>query len=551
MSPTRWAALSERQFRPILIAVLGGLLVLAWINRFITDDGFIVFRFADNLIRGHGLVFNPGERVEGYTCFLYAVLIAAGMRIGLDPIVASYLVGFLAAIGTLLATCSLAGTLFRSRLLALAAVILVGTHYTFSAYVTGGLETQLQACFVTAFLAVTARVWNAESIRPPVLAAASVLAACALLTRLDSAVLLVPAGLLLLLRVLGRPASTGQRALGAAALLVPAIAIVGAWLLWKLSFYGSVVPNTFVAKVQGVRHLGRGLRYVYFFFTEYWLGPAAILLVWQLRPVLAVQRSLHLLLLFTVGLWVAYLINVGGDFMEFRMFVPVVPAIMLLMVRLAAVLEERQPRLGLAFASILVVGSLQHAVMYPRVIHSDKIADIKALDPTRHESMRKWVEAARTIHGSFPADSLPMIATFASGAVPYYSKAPTIDLVGLTDAWVARNGDRISPAAGHERLATFDYLLERRVNLLIGNPWIVSGPVPEVIDIDPGGMPRYAAGQPLGQRVPDGMRALEIPIDDESTLIAQYLVPSPAIERLIAAGKWRVHPVRIRTGPTI
>lgn len=36
----------------------------------VQEDAFISFRYARNLVDGHGLVFNPGERVEGYTNFL-------------------------------------------------------------------------------------------------------------------------------------------------------------------------------------------------------------------------------------------------------------------------------------------------------------------------------------------------------------------------------------------------------------------------------------------------------------------------------------------------
>src|SRR5215207_3462307 len=39
-----------------------------------SDDAYISYRYAFNLIGGHGLVFNPGERVEGYTNLLYVLL---------------------------------------------------------------------------------------------------------------------------------------------------------------------------------------------------------------------------------------------------------------------------------------------------------------------------------------------------------------------------------------------------------------------------------------------------------------------------------------------
>ena len=40
------------------------------------DDAFISFRYARNLFEGNGLVFNPGKRAEGYTNFLWCLLVA-------------------------------------------------------------------------------------------------------------------------------------------------------------------------------------------------------------------------------------------------------------------------------------------------------------------------------------------------------------------------------------------------------------------------------------------------------------------------------------------
>src|SRR3989337_1683613 len=40
------------------------------------DDAYITFRYAQNLIAGEGLVYNPGEAVLGTTTPVYAVLLA-------------------------------------------------------------------------------------------------------------------------------------------------------------------------------------------------------------------------------------------------------------------------------------------------------------------------------------------------------------------------------------------------------------------------------------------------------------------------------------------
>jgi arabinofuranosyltransferase len=46
------------------------------------DDAFISYRYALNLVRGHGLVFNPGEYVEGFTNLLWTLLIALFVWLG-------------------------------------------------------------------------------------------------------------------------------------------------------------------------------------------------------------------------------------------------------------------------------------------------------------------------------------------------------------------------------------------------------------------------------------------------------------------------------------
>ena len=75
-------------------------------RRFLLDDAFISFRYARNLLEGNGLVWNPGERVEGYSNFLW-VLELAGIwaATGVPPeeaawwLSVAYTVATLAAMG--------------------------------------------------------------------------------------------------------------------------------------------------------------------------------------------------------------------------------------------------------------------------------------------------------------------------------------------------------------------------------------------------------------------------------------------------------------------
>src|SRR5207245_1217429 len=65
-------------------------------------DAWISFRYARNLLAGHGLVFNPGDAVEGYSNLLWVLLSATGMAAGLDPLLWARILGFLSAAATAL-----------------------------------------------------------------------------------------------------------------------------------------------------------------------------------------------------------------------------------------------------------------------------------------------------------------------------------------------------------------------------------------------------------------------------------------------------------------
>src|SRR5262245_20471697 len=75
----------------VLLALCAAALGLhVWRYAFLCDDAFISFRYARNLAQGYGLVFNPGfERVEGYSNFLWVIILALGQFLGFAPHVAA------------------------------------------------------------------------------------------------------------------------------------------------------------------------------------------------------------------------------------------------------------------------------------------------------------------------------------------------------------------------------------------------------------------------------------------------------------------------------
>ncbi|TAK35068.1 MAG: hypothetical protein EPO21_07425 [Chloroflexota bacterium] len=150
-TPAWTTALSERT-----VLVVSMLLLLAQelvFGVYTVDDAFISFRYARNLASGLGLVFNPGERVEGYTNFLWTVLMSGGYWLGFDLVIFAKLVGIAASLGIVYLLCKL-GTLIRpssapagSRTLA---GLLLAANGAFATAAITGLETSLFTLLITA-----------------------------------------------------------------------------------------------------------------------------------------------------------------------------------------------------------------------------------------------------------------------------------------------------------------------------------------------------------------------------------------------------------------
>ena len=82
----------------ILLALLVIFVAHSLFLDFTQDDAFISFRYVKNFVNGEGLVFNPGERVEGYTNFFWILLLSIFVKLGFDVIVISKVLGILSGI---------------------------------------------------------------------------------------------------------------------------------------------------------------------------------------------------------------------------------------------------------------------------------------------------------------------------------------------------------------------------------------------------------------------------------------------------------------------
>lgn len=446
----------------LVIAALYAHHVARW--NFLGDDAFISFRYARHLVEGHGLTWNPGERVEGYTNFLWVLLLAGGMRLGIDPETFSRGLGIVSGTAVLVLAGWFASRRFGARtVVAFLPPALLASNRSFAAWSTGGLETMFFTLLAFAGL-IAFLVERERNLRWPI--ASSLLLAAATLTRPDGALFVLPLGVLFLVDVV-----RGTRSLRTALVwAAPYALIVGAHLAWRHAYYGFWAPNTFYAKVPGLRW-ERGLRYLSLFHEDYgvlWLLPLGVLS-------LALRRDAVPWLLFgTIALQVVYLAAVGGDRFEFRLLVSVLPPLYLWLAdgthRLAEIARGgRFGRLGQVAVACLVgtllLGMTHAGSMRPEArAERFEVASVEGVAfYGRHRARQGRILRAWIRRGLLPRDVI--LATGGAGAVPYYTGWTTVDYRGLNDLVVARTPiDRIGQVA-HERRAPLSYLRKRRVEI--------------------------------------------------------------------------------------
>ncbi|HOT96248.1 MAG TPA: hypothetical protein PLN61_07895 [bacterium] len=394
------------------------------------DDAFISYRYARNCVEGHGLVFNWGERVEGYSNLLWILVLTPFLKAGAGIEWVSKLIGLVCAIAALLTALRL---LQRQYGASAATVLLFGVWLAsctgFVYYAISGLETLLYTLLLlllVRFLMEERHAW------------AALASALLTITRPEGMLLLLP---LVLCAWMGRrPAATAPGAVGQRRRLpwwlYPAFPVLFLALitLWRWSYYGALLPNTFNAKIKthwGVLHyiLWHSQTFVNYAFksfawNEWVLVFALFYLLFHLRRRDTAPAAVLGCLLFFV--WFS-----GSDWMSFgRFYVPALPLLGLFawagISRLGAATADRGirgPRLKiwLALPILFNLVSFYYA--------DEELAGGGTINPAMHSRPHRTIGMWLRNHAR-PEDQLVVNEI---GAIGWYSRLPIIDLIGLTD----------------------------------------------------------------------------------------------------------------------
>lgn len=469
-------------WRGAVFLAVGLFLWRLWVYRgALIDDAYISLRYGRNWTDGLGFVFNAGERVEGYTNFLWVVLGGWLHRTPWDPMLGLRCVSLL-GLGILLWSCLRAGSRledlaggFEPVTVSVLGVTLLSVE-SLAYYATTGMETMLFAALsaLAFYLAclerghgnrrddedgararARVRAWRRGSVLFFVLLA---------LTRPEGVLLFALShGTLMLADLLWRSriGAAEMRRRWLRSVLDGGLfgLLYGVYFLWRWRYFGDLFPNTYYAKVTGG--------------PEQWHNGWLALKAWGTsHPLFVVVLLVTPLLLWrhrvrpeipwvgvlwgtTMG-WAVYVVSIGGDFMPFfRFWLPTVAPLALLTVWCAWRLQGLRGRRSAVFLVLLVSQTLAGA--------------------WDEEDLRAYVAHRTTVVGQhvgqFFAETLPaesLMAVNTVGSLPYESRQPTLDMLGLTDKAIARHPIYVvSPRwAGHRR-GWGAYVLSRKPQVVL------------------------------------------------------------------------------------
>ena len=257
-------------------------------------------------------------------------------------------------------------------------------------------------------------------------------------------------------------------------------------LLWRRSYYGYWVPNTFYIKSSGgLMAWHQGLYYLRAFARD--LKLFVLPLLWGLglfRAVSPAVQRRYLAVGAVTYLWTVmfllYVVSVGGDFMGlYRFVMPIVPLNALcgaLGLWRLTVSGSGNRRWAVGLTALLLLGHAvnsyfvdRHALTFIDADHGIDTPGYLRYYTRDRALIGKWL-------GQYvQPDDYQVVG--GAGAQVYYAGIRALDSFGLSDAYVAHQVPPVSTRPGHQKFAPLDYVLSRHPTILTYNVyWILNAP---------------------------------------------------------------------------
>lgn len=505
----------SNKYFPVLISILfiviglASAISLSWIS----DDAFITLRYAKNFIEGKGLVYNMGEYIEGYTNFLWLMIIVGFNYIGFESVSFSTYFSLLFYISIIVLMVYLNWKSNKNVFVfPLTAAILV-SHYDFRIWATSGLETMMFTFIVTLAIVLPLIIENQKKL----FFSQGLLLSLAVLTRPDGALILFIVFGLTTIKLFWEVRKISNENITSKVsyffkdflfLIIPLILILIPYFIWKISYFGNLLPNTYYAKAGGMSYYSQGFFYLYTYFKSYF--SSFLFLSFFIIVIKKISsKTIHLILedrnqfvlLMSALTVVVYLIffvaKVGGDFMYARFLIPMIPIIYFIAETSLSKLIKSSKVLNFIFVFVVLFNLGEKSFRDNLFINENGerisiyelngIADehwfytnTESYNGINHISFSKLF--SEELKKYFRNKEVKVLIYGAQACLAYYADFDyVIENNGLTDSTIAHQPLTERGRIGHERVPSYSYLSSKGIDFAFEAP---SNELPDFHRID-------------------------------------------------------------------
>ena len=384
------------------------------------DDAFITFRYAENIAAGNGFVYNTGERVQGTSTPLFAMLLAVCKMIGIETVTASLVLSIVSFVLSIWLVFLLTKEM-HSATAGIVAILFLLTSGRFMLWQMQGMETPLY-CFVmlVALYAIRKRNWFFL----PVL----------MLVRMDGAILIASALIAFAFQLYPAQKEFTKKftlllfSKEGKSFFLASMLLLLPWCIFAQLYFGDVFPQSMIAKQAHVQAVSRWWMVKYFSLNPLFLLALFSPLVWKKTDVrtLTISRAMWFFLFLYLG---AFTIVAHGE--EYDWYtVPMFPIISIL----SAIVLIR----GIDFMSEYFSRNRSRARFAVQLGCAILFAIYQAFFFRREYIGKQYwaevIETNRILCGEFVKKNFPessLVCAGAIGHIGYITQMRTIDWLGL------------------------------------------------------------------------------------------------------------------------
>jgi len=445
-----WFVLAfSKKEQPWKLLILCGLFFLIghYFMYGLIDDTFISLRYAQFYAKGDGLVFNLGERVEGYTCFLWVILIGTLHYVtGTSLEILAKTMGIFFGFLTLATTWFLLGFSKPKQPSREAMILILATHLPLIFWSFSGMETSFYTFLLLLSTIFLASFWHSNTSSKAHLVLAGLFMGLAGLTRPETYLFFITTVMVLF------ACSKKNRWRWTLFYCMGFLPLVLAHVFWRYSYYGFWLPNTFYVKVD--HSSTEGIIYGLFYFLRgFWthIGLFALAFFAIIRNRKRWQTIEIYVAVMVLSQIFAILYTGADHFLELRYFVYLVPFLIFLAY---SGLNQIPMKRSLHSLVILFLCLLTFSLSFS----SKKMG---YLSSTRYgpRIAQALASVGRWLHQNAKRDEI--LVTPVAGALPFYSELRTIDVLGLTDSWIAHQEKKREKGMKDHNKWDWDYVFSK------------------------------------------------------------------------------------------